>query len=459
MGHAMFWRRIDGRWLLALIALEVALYLILFVPRAGVDTAGAGLGGYAASLATGHGYALPLSCGQIDHARRMPLAPAFLAVVALAGGGVWAAVLVRLGLLLALLAAAIASGCRPEERWWRQPVWTLLLALLAAAPLFAKHLAQLGYEEGFSIVLVPSLVLVGLSVLDPPASERRSRGVDVAFGALLGAVFLVKSGHAPLWLVGCSTLAWAAFGRRRPTAWAGLLLALAAPFAWMAFVWGATGRLDPGTSWDGENLFRGWCAACARIYPWQSLDRLFDTAAIATPGGLVHTGLAPPRCAFPSEWAWSDHYRDRALEWAAAAPGEAARFLLHKAWVVLLEVRPVPLVGGLDVTRSAAVIGSFAVLRGAALGALVFGWRRRARLACLTRFWLFGAACCGALCVPLLIGFAYDRHSIVVLVAFLCAAAGIASRVRNADSAGRVRQRAAARPLGEKSEAFPSGGL
>jgi hypothetical protein len=157
----------------------------------------------------------------------------------------------------------------------------------------------------------------------------------------------------------------------------------------------------------------------------------------------VRAALAPPRCAFPSEWAWSDHYRDRALAWMAAAPGEAMRFLLHKSWVVLLEVRPVPLVGGLDVTRSAVVIGSFAVLRAAALGALVLGWRCRAALGRLRRFWLFGAACCAALCVPLLVGFAYDRHSVVVLVAFLCAAAGVASRV----------------VLDEKSEAFPRAGL
>jgi hypothetical protein len=428
MWHATLWRRIDGRWLVGLIALEVIVYLVVFVPRGAVASAGAGLGEYAASLASGQGYSMPLSCGQIDRARRMPLAPAFLAAVALAGGGVWAAVVARLALLLALLVAAIASGSRPGERWWHNPIWTLLLALLAAAPLFAKHLAQLGYEEGFSIVLVPSLVLVGLSVLHPSTEARQPR-VDVGFGVLLGAVFLAKSGHAPLWLVGTLALGWAAFRRGRSSAWLGLLLALAAPLAWVAFVFAATGRADVGTSWDGENLFRGWCDVCSRVYPWQSLDRLFDTPAIGTPDGIVSVGVVPPRCVFASEWAWSDHYRDRALAWALAAPAEAARFLLRKVWVVLFEVRPVPLVGSLDVTRSAVVIGSFVLLRGAALGALVFGWRLRARLACFTRGVLFGAACCAALCVPLLVGFAYDRHSVVVLVAFLCAAAGIASRL------------------------------
>jgi hypothetical protein len=340
-------------------------------------------------------------------------------------------VLARLGLLLALLVVAIASR-RPRERWWQQPAWTLPLALLAAAPLFAKHLGQLGYEEGFSIALIPSLVLVGMSVLDPPAAEPHSRWLDVGFGALLAAVFLVKSGYAPLWLVGAAALVWVGLRRQRRSAWAGLLLALAAPAAWMAYVWVATGRLDAGTSWDGENLFRGWCTACTRVYPWQSLDRLFDTGAIATPRGIVHPGLMPPRCAFPNEWAWSDHYRDRALAWALASPGEGLRYLARKAWVVLFEVRPVPLLGALDTARSAVVTGSFLLLRAAALAALVLGWSRRAQLARLTPLLVFGAACCGALCVPLLVAFAYDRHSIVLLVTFLWAAAGIASRVRDA---------------------------
>jgi hypothetical protein len=282
-------------------------------------------------------------------------------------------------------------------------------------------------------VLVPSVVLVGLSVLDAPANAPR-RSVDAGFGALLGAVFLVKSGLAPLWFVGFAALAWVAARRRRASACVGLLLALAAPLGWMAFVFMATGRIDPGTSWDGENLFRGWCEACSRVYPWQSLDRLFDTPAIATPDGLVPAPAVAPRCAFPSEWAWSDHYRARAFEWAAAAPRQAAGFLLQKAWVVLFEVRPVPRVGRLDAVRLAVVSASFLLLRAAALGGLVLGWRERARLACFTPHAAFGAACCGALCVPLLAGFAYDRHGIVVLVSFLCAVAGIASRVREAGS-------------------------
>jgi len=433
MRQPTLWRRVDGRWLLALIALEVIAYLGAFVPRGEIASVGAGLGEYAASLATGRGYSTTLPCAQLDHARRMPLAPAMLALVALAGGGVWAAVLARLVLLFGLLVAAFAVGARADERWWHGPSWKILLGLLAASPLFAKHLAQLGYEEGFSLVLVPALLLVGLAVVEAPASQRRR--VDVGFGVLLGAVFLVKSGNAPLWLVGSVTLAWAALRRRRRSAWFGLLLSLAAPLGWMGFVLATTGRASFGTSWDGENLFRGWCEACSRIYPWQSLDRLFDTDTVAIPQGVVKAPLTPLRCSFPDEWAWNDHYRDRALAWATAEPGEALRYLLRKLWVVLFEVRPVPLVGGLDVARSLVVVGSFLVLRAAALVALVLAWRQRARLTPLTPLLIFGSVGCAALAVPLLIGFAYDRHTILVLVAFVCVAAGIASRASGGEPA------------------------
>lgn len=412
---------------------------------------------------------MALPCGQVDHARRMPLAPWLFAVVAWAGGGVWAAVLARLMLLLGVLVAVLgldmsstsapgtpaalapdkrsavsspgtsdipaALDARAERPWWRSRCWTLVLALLAASPLFAKHLGELGYEEGFSLVLVPASMVVGLGVVDmrgPARSETRA-GRDVMFGVLLGAVFLVKSAYLLLWGVGALALVWVALRQRRRSAWLGLLLALSAPIGWMVFVQGATGRVSLGTSWDGENLFRGWCAECSRVYPWQSLDRLFDSELITTSLESVRAPYAPPRCSFAGEWAWSDHYRDRALAWALRAPGEALVYLLRKAWVVLVEVRPVPLIGGLDVARALVVVGSTLVLRCAALVALVLAWRERARLAGLAPLVVFGLAGCAALCAPLLVAFAYDRHSVVVLVAFLFVAAGIARRAWRAD--------------------------
>jgi hypothetical protein len=431
---------LDGRWCIALIALEVLTALVLLVPRAEVASAGAGLGEYAASLAAGRGYVMDVPCGQIDHVRRMPLAPIFLAGVSLLGGGLWAAVVARLGLLLTLLVWLVARFARAHgPSWWRSPAWVGLFAVLAASPVFAKHLAQTGYEEGFSLLLIPCLLLAGLGTLDTsPGADARRAFWCIALGALLGAVFLVKSGYVPLHGVGCVALVWAGLRHRQRSAWIGLMVALAAPLAWGAFVLRASGRLSLGTSWDGENLFRGWCDAGYRIYPWQSLDRLFDTAWITTPGGAVPAPPTPPRCAFPSEWAWSDHYRDRALAWATRTPASGALFAMQKALVVSFEVRPVPGVGASDPSRLLVVVLSFLVLRGASLVALVIGWRRRAALARATPSLLFALGASLALCAPLIIGFAYDRHSVVVIVAVLFLATGILARATHEESSGAV---------------------
>jgi hypothetical protein len=434
------WRWLDARWMIGLIALEVIACMLVLVPPGEIASVGSGLGEYAASLATGRGYRMDVPCAQLDHTRRMPLGPAFLAAVAWLGGGVWAAVLVRLGLLLSLLVTVVARFARLQGRpWWRSPVWTGLFLLLAAAPLFAKHLAQLGYEEGFSIALIPCLMLAGLSVLDPsPAADARRPAWSLLFGALLAGVFLLKSGYFAIHLVGVAALLWVCARRPHRLHWLGLVVALAGPLGWAAFVFHVSGRISLGTSWDGENLFRGWSSAGLQVYPWQSLDRLFDTPAIAVPGGVVEAPRVPPRCSFGGEWAWSDHYRDRALDWAATAPRSAARFILEKARVVLLEVRPVPLSGMGDPLRALVVISSFLLLRGVGLVALVAAFRRRLVLRRRLPQLLFGACALLALSLPLLVGFAYDRHTFVLLVAFLFLAAGLASRLESSEGLPRA---------------------
>lgn len=419
--------RVDGRVFAALIALEVLVALVLLVPRSDVAATGAGFGDVAAALLRGDGYGMRVPCGQFDVARRLPLAPVFLAAVGLLGGGAWSAVLLRGALLASLAGLTLSRFCAARgQRCWQNPVWTALLALLACCPMFAKHLSQLSYEEGWSLVLVPCLLVAGVAVLDTSATASRSRGAwGLALGALAAALFSLKSTYLPLHLCACAALAWAALRRRSRWSGLGLLLALCAPLAWGSFVWARTGQFSVGSSWDGENLFRGFCQACALVYPSQSLDRLFDTAVLATPSGPVHAEALPGRCAFTGEWAWDAFYRQRALA-DAGAPGIGA-YLGKKLGVLLFEVRPVPWVGNGGALRSALVLVSFVLAR-AALGlALVLGWRWRRALRRQPSVLVFGGAALAALAAPLLVGFAYDRHTFVLLVAAAALAAAIAT--------------------------------
>lgn len=433
--------RLDGRVLLGAIALQVLLALWLLVPRAGVAAAGAGFGEYAASLMAGNGYRMEVPCGQLDVARRMPLQPAFLALVGLLGGGAWSAVSSR-AVLLAAVSLLVISRFASERgvRWRMGSPWTAALAVLALCPMFAKHLSQLGYEEGWSIVLVPCLLVAGVAVVDPSPVAARSRGNwSLTLAGLAAAVFLLKSAHLPLHLCACAALGWACWRHRSPLAGLSLLLAACAPLGWAAFVLVRTGQLGLGSSWDGENLYRGLCAACARVYPTHSLDRLFDTPLLMTPSGPVVAEVLPPRCAFHGEWSWHGHYRDRAL---AAARGDSVgllAYLAKKLGVLLLEVRPVPLLAAGGLARWLIVVPSFVLARCALALALVLGWRRRAELRRLTPALVFGAAALLACCLPLLLGFAYDRHTLVVLVAGLFFAAAIATMTRGASASGGLR--------------------
>jgi hypothetical protein len=101
--------------------------------------------------------------------------------------------------------------------------------------------------------------------------------------------------------------------------------------------------------------------------------------------------------------------------------------------------------------RALVVVQSFLVLRGAGLVALVIGWRHRATLERATPSLLFAAGASLALCVPLIVGFAYDRHSVVVIVAFLFLATGILAGVMREEPTGAIPGRfwAPGRPANE----------
>jgi hypothetical protein len=424
--------RLDGRVLLLAIGLELLIALWLLVPRAGVASAGAGFGEYAASLLAGNGYRMQVPCGQLDVARRLPLQPLFLAAVGWLGGGLWSAVLARGALLAALCGLSISRfAAERGVRWWQSRHWTLLLAVLCACPMFAKHLSQLSYEEGWSIVLVPCLLVAGMAVVDPSPNAARSRGAwSLALGVLAAAIFLLKSTYLPLHLCACAALAWACLRHRSALAGIGLLLGACAPLGWLAFVHARTGQLSLGSSWDGENLYRGLCEACARVSPTHSLDRLFDTPLLSTPSGPVTTDVLPPRCAFHDEWSWHAAYRERALAAAQSSGSGTLGYLARKLGVVFLEVRPVPHLGAGGWPRLLTVLPSFVLARGALAIALVQGFRQRAELRRLTPPLFFGAAVLLASIAPLIVGFAYDRHTLVVLVTGLFFAAAITTMLQ-----------------------------
>ena len=84
------------------------------------------------------------------------------------------------------------------------------------------------------------------------------------------------------------------------------------------------------SSYDGENMFRGWNAHTLDLFPACHLDTLF-VALRTCEGKPVDLPNEIGRAAYADEWAWNDGYKARAMTWIHDNPQAAARTLAVKA--------------------------------------------------------------------------------------------------------------------------------
>ena len=122
-----------------------------------------------------------------------------------------------------------------------------------------------------------------------------------------------------------------------------VVLGLLPMIAWGSFTLAATGRWSLSSSWNGENLLRGFNSESYEIYPDVSVDRIFNTTeAVMVDGRIVPMGHWIDRPKFDDEWRWSDYYANLAKQWALSHPKEVFLFTLKKAWAVFVDVQRVP---------------------------------------------------------------------------------------------------------------------
>jgi len=424
------------RALLVLLLLEALALAFMRIPTASVTEAGFGFGPYVEGMMGGHGYSAVGDCGQREWATRMPLVPWLLFAVGALGGSLRSASVLKSLVLVGVFALTLSRF----QRWFgddtrSRQTWAAILASWAAMPAVAKHLSEVSYEEGCAILLVPTLLLCLVALWAAPA-HRRLDGWLVTTGALLTALYLLKSSYLPFIFIGFCLLCGRVFSIERGAGalqrGAGALqrsagalavtLALLGPALWIAHTHGKTGQARLGTSFDGANLYRGMNRQALLVYPEHSLDVLFT----GTSDLLQALGIrrAPDRCSFRDEWAYDAHLREEASRFVWDAPGEAARLALRKLWVVAFEVRPVPHQPA-D-RRTAFVLNSASFVIGRAmLVVLTLLLLRKLRCRASERrpvrdpTGLAVVLLAAGLVVPLLLGFAYDRHTLVLLVSLM----------------------------------------
>ena len=398
----------------------VVAQVFVFVPRtASLYDLSFGFGPYVREMITTGQYA-DCTNAVCDHAARLPL----LVWIAAALGTIspnqqLASVMKDLAFAaasLGLLAWLWRKLPQSPSRFW---VWLVVAVVMVIGIPASKHASQLNYEEGLGIPLLFMLGLTGPLAISGAVQEgfsRRLMGLSLGLACLL---YLLKA--SLLIVFGVTALATAAWAVRRRCAHLLVLALLAAllPLAWGTYVKAQSGRFSVMTSYDGENLRRGWNAETARIYPVIEIDRVFDSRVAYLPGGeLVPIEAKPLRANFANEWAWSDYNRAAAMTWIKAHPGDAAGLELRKVQNYFLSWHETPASYGAD--------GRVAALGQRLKNWLVMIWLLSARavvyafVAGCGWLWLrapdkrpaigFAAFLAAGYAAPCLMGFNFERH-------------------------------------------------
>ena len=420
-------------------ALLIAMPLLALAPKFWIAThalygtdlsvfdTGFGFGNYIHSLAEEGTFRscsalpfVPCNPGTCTFATRMPGMPVLLAALTKLVGTQSASVALAKSTVLALLSAGFLAVLSLDVRITTAGLF--ILYGLYFGPQSLKHGAALDYEEGVLIDLSLCLAIAVSYLLKQDLTVSKWRRAAMAFAAVLIAAIMYFTKTSAL-LTLSVVLAIVLTGR---VVRVGGKLACVAVVAFLATGWavhnlGTSGVLSLSSSWNGENLYRGYDDGSLAIYPQISLDRIFDSKrAVLEDGRIVQLGAYKGSRCFRDEWTWSSTYSHMAWQWLIAHPYSASVFFARKVWVVLLEVRHTPKYGA-AIEKSQE--GS------AAMRIAMVGWMVAARFAFFLLVgrilldlragrnrpyaWVFALLL--AACAPYMIAFAYQRHVIPVL--------------------------------------------
>jgi len=409
--------------------LKLAAIFILIPADRPIFELGFSFDPYLRSLYDGKGFesCVPQAC---DHASRMPGIPYFLYALTPFTLSMRVAAIIK-ALLLSL---GVYLACRglPEQltakRPWHVACYGLVAAFVIFGPNLIKHASVTHYEEGYVLELLAitalSLFMLLLSPLKEASLWRFAIPIITA-----SIAYLFKSSLILVWFVTAALVLYAAStANRKVLALVLALLALAAPVSWLVHNKETTGRASFMSSYDGENMFRGWNAHTLALYPRCSLDILFEPIRLCE-GKEIDVPKELGRPAFASEWDWNDDYKKRAMVWIRSEPFAAFKTLGVKLYSVLLSPRLIPYImtdggGGLKEKsrgRVEEMIGSVWLVAGRLLEVtglvlsliLLAKGDGRARLIAVTALALMSAYA-----APYILGFGYERHfAIFVMLA------------------------------------------
>ncbi len=359
-------------------------------------------------------------------ATRMPLLPALYVALANVVGIQQTHVAIAKTLLCsAVLWFAVVYFCRALARYPVQRLGLIALsAILFLGPQYLKHAISIQYEESLLIDLLPAyFLLLGALLVRQSSGQSLARteyGI-LAFLLLLGcSLYFLKSSMLAFSLV----LILAPLVLIKVPTWLRAVAFL--PFLISLVWWGSVnynyhGELRLGSSYNGENLYRGQNAYSYQVYPELNLDRLIDSSEVILDNGehLPLPNWAKHYPPFKSEWQWHDYFKELSGQWVKEHPADAMAFTLRKIYVFFVEPRKVPFrqtthpeTEPHDYSPTSLVAGMvwIVLLRalffiGVAL-AIKTLWQHRS----LGNFALWQLLFIGTYAAPYIVGFSYQRH-------------------------------------------------
>ncbi len=428
--HALFQRRHAVASFIGCMAILKLIAVFIYVPAsASIFDLGFSFDPYVRSLYEGRGFVSCIEQG-CDHSSRMPGIPYFLYALSSFTTSLRVADLIK----VVLLSGLVYLACRglPERLTAQKPLhWALYLGLAAFivfAPNLIKHAASAHYEEGYNLEILAIAAIGMLTLLISAPKEAKAWRYAMPIIAA-SAAYLFKSSMIMVWLAVALVVVFTAIASGRRLLGLGLVaLALAAPVSWFAHNYATGNRLSVMSSYDGENMFRGWNARTLAVYPHCSLDILFARIGVCM-GKPIDLPEEKGREGFASEWAWNDDYKKRAMDWIVQHPAEAVKTLGVKFYTVLLSPRlsPYRLTDGVSEKARKLpeeIFGTIWLSIGRVLEILalatglyliVRGDAQARRVGTASLMIIAGYA------APYVLGYGYERHfSLLVMLAAVC---------------------------------------
>jgi len=365
-------------------------------------------------------------------ATRMPLLPAlYVALADVVGLQQTHVAIAKTILCSALLWCSAIYFCRTLARYPLNRLGLVALsALLFLGPQYLKHAISIQYEESLLIDWLPAyFLLLGALLVRQTAAQplgKTEYGI-LAFLLLLGcSLYFLKSSMLAFSL----TLTLAPLVLIKVPTWFKAVAFL--PFLIGLVWWGSVnynyhGEIRLGSSYNGENLYRGQNAFSYQVYPELNLDRLIDSSEVILDNGqhlpLPNWSRHYPQ--FKGEWQWHDYFKELSGKWVKENPVDALAFTLRKIYVFFVEPRKVPFrqtthpeTEPHDYSSASLVAGMAWIVLLRVLFFIGVGrairdlWRYRT----LSNFALWQLLFIGTYAAPYIVGFSYQRHITPMLV-------------------------------------------